>query len=59
MRMLRLAVTLTGSDADGDALSFSVVDGPANGSLSGAAPEPDLHPERQLQWGGQLHLRRQ
>ena len=31
-------LTLTGSDADSDALSFTVVAGPANGILSGTAP---------------------
>ncbi len=33
-----VAVTLTGSDVDGDVLSFSVVDAPAHGVLSGTAP---------------------
>ena len=33
-----VAVTLTGSDIDGDALAFSVTAGPAHGALSGAAP---------------------
>jgi hypothetical protein len=32
------AVTLTGSDPEGSALSFAVVSGPANGTLSGTAP---------------------
>jgi len=32
------AVTLAGRDADGDPVTFSVVTGPANGTLSGAAP---------------------
>jgi len=32
------AITLTGSDADGDALTYSVVTGPAHGALSGTAP---------------------
>lgn len=31
-------VTLTGSDADGDPLTFSVATNPANGTLSGTAP---------------------
>jgi hypothetical protein len=31
-------LTLSGSDLDGDSLSFAVVDGPANGTLSGTAP---------------------
>jgi Bacterial Ig domain len=32
------AVTLTASDADGDALTYTVVTSPAHGSLSGTAP---------------------
>jgi hypothetical protein len=32
------AITLTGSDADGDSLTYSVVAGPAHGTLSGSAP---------------------
>ena len=31
-------ITLTGSDIEGSTLSFSVVEGPSNGSLTGAAP---------------------
>jgi len=31
-------ITLTGSDADGDPLTFAVVNGPPNGALSGTAP---------------------
>jgi PKD repeat protein len=33
-----LPITLTGSDADGDPLSFAVAGSPSNGSLSGTAP---------------------
>jgi len=33
------AITLTGSDADGDSMTFSVVTDPANGTLSGTAPD--------------------
>jgi hypothetical protein len=33
-----LAIVLTASDLDGDALTYSVVAGPAHGSLSGTAP---------------------
>lgn len=33
-----LAVTLTGSDADNDPLTYSVVSGPTHGSLGGTAP---------------------
>ncbi|MDH5631497.1 MAG: Ig-like domain-containing protein [Gammaproteobacteria bacterium] len=32
------AITLTGTDADGDTLTYSVVSDPSNGSLSGVAP---------------------
>ncbi|MDB4542027.1 tandem-95 repeat protein, partial [bacterium] len=34
-----LAITLAGTDADTDSLSFTVVAQPANGTLSGAAPD--------------------
>jgi hypothetical protein len=33
-----VTITLTGSDVDGDALTYSVLNGPANGALSGTAP---------------------
>lgn len=33
-----VAITLGGADPDGQAVSFSIVTGPANGSLSGVAP---------------------
>ncbi|HWQ34115.1 MAG TPA: Ig-like domain-containing protein [Blastocatellia bacterium] len=32
------AITLTGSDVEGSALTFTVVNGPANGTLNGTAP---------------------
>ncbi len=32
------AITLTGSDPDGDALSYTIVTGPAHGTLSGTGP---------------------
>lgn len=35
---LPVAITVTGSDDDGDTLSFSVITSPANGVLSGTAP---------------------
>jgi hypothetical protein len=34
-----LAITLTGSDPDGDALTFIVTDQPDHGTLTGTAPE--------------------
>ncbi|WP_269540004.1 tandem-95 repeat protein [Cerasicoccus fimbriatus] len=33
-----IAITLTGSDIDGDSLIYAIVTAPANGSLSGTAP---------------------
>ena len=33
-----MAITLTGSDVDGDPLTFSVATNPAHGTLSGTAP---------------------
>lgn len=38
-------ITLTASDSDGDPLEFAVVSGPANGSLSGTAPEVSYQPD--------------
>jgi glutaminyl-peptide cyclotransferase len=37
-------VTLTGSDADGDPLSYTILTMPAHGTLSGAAPQLTYHP---------------
>ena len=34
-----VAITLTASDPDGDPLTFSIVTGPSNGTLSGTAPD--------------------
>lgn len=34
-----LAITLAGSDVDGDSLSYTVVDGPAHGTLAGTPPD--------------------
>jgi hypothetical protein len=34
-----IAITLSGSDADGDSLTFSITSDPLHGSLSGTAPE--------------------
>ncbi|PYR12683.1 MAG: adhesin, partial [Acidobacteria bacterium] len=38
------AITLTASDVDGDALTYSIVSGPSHGSLSGAAPNVTYTP---------------
>ena len=43
------AITLTGSDADGDSLTYSVVSGPTHGTLSGTDANQQLHAKRQLQ----------
>jgi hypothetical protein len=39
------SIILTGSDADGDALSFKIVEQPKHGSLSGTAPNMVYVPE--------------
>ncbi len=38
-------ITLTGSDADGDSLSYALVTQPAHGSLSGSAPNVTYTPD--------------
>lgn len=38
------AVTLTGSDADGNALTYAIITGPAHGVLSGTAPNVTYAP---------------
>jgi hypothetical protein len=38
------AITLTGSDADGDALTFSIATAPVHGTLSGTAPNVTYTP---------------
>jgi uncharacterized repeat protein (TIGR02543 family) len=39
-----LAITLAGSDADGDPLTFAIATNPANGTLSGAPPDVTYAP---------------
>ena len=39
-----LGITLTGSDPDGDPLTFNIVQGPAHGTLSGTAPSVVYQP---------------
>ncbi len=46
-----LAITLTGSDVDGDVLAFNVETTPANGSLSGTAPNLVYTPDPGFQGG--------
>jgi gliding motility-associated-like protein len=41
---VQLSITLTGSDPDGDALTFIVVSGPSNGVLSGTVPNLTYSP---------------
>ncbi|NJL95817.1 MAG: hypothetical protein HC915_19840, partial [Anaerolineae bacterium] len=43
-----IAVILMGQDVDGDAISYNVLTLPMGGTLSGAAPQPDLHRQPQL-----------
>ena len=38
------AITLTGTDGDGDPLTFAIVSGPSNGSLTGTAPNVTYRP---------------
>ncbi len=38
------AITLAGTDSDGDTLSFSIVTSPSNGTLSGTAPNVTYRP---------------
>ena len=40
-----VAITLTGSDVDGDALTYAVVSNPAHGTLSGTAPNVTYTPK--------------
>jgi len=40
-----VAITLIGSDSDGDALTFSVASQPENGDLTGAAPDLSYMPD--------------
>ena len=39
------SITLTASDADGDSLTYSIISGPANGTLSGTAPNVTYTPD--------------
>jgi hypothetical protein len=41
-----VAITLTGSDVDGHALTFHIVNGPAHGMLSGTAPTLTYTPQQ-------------
>jgi len=42
---MAVAITLTGTDADGDPLSYTIVGGPYKGTLSGAAPNVTYTPD--------------
>ncbi|WP_309894624.1 Ig-like domain-containing protein [Archangium sp.] len=39
-----VAITLTGTDVDGDSLTYTVVQGPSHGTLSGTAPNLSYRP---------------
>ncbi|MCH7521356.1 MAG: tandem-95 repeat protein, partial [Candidatus Marinimicrobia bacterium] len=46
-----VAITLTGSDPDGDALTFSIAAGPVQGTLSGTAPNLTYTPDENFNGG--------
>ncbi|MGD7651632.1 MAG: Ig-like domain-containing protein, partial [Verrucomicrobiales bacterium] len=46
-----LPITLTGSDGDDDALSFSIVSPPSNGSLTGTPPDVTYVPDQDFTGG--------
>ena len=51
-----LGITLTGNDVDGDEITFSVVDIPASGTLSGTEPNLVYTPGSRFHWRRQLHF---
>ena len=53
------AITLSGSDVDGNPLTYSVVTQPAHGALSGTAPNLTYTPAANYNGAGQLHLQGQ
>ncbi len=54
-----LAITLSGADVDGDALTYAVTQRPGQRRAERDSAEPDLHAERRLLRRRQLHLHRQ
>ncbi|MEZ4705881.1 MAG: hypothetical protein R3A44_01665 [Caldilineaceae bacterium] len=50
------AITLTGSDADNDTLTYAIVSNPSNG-VEWNSTQHDLHAQGWLQRQRQLHLR--
>lgn len=50
------AITLSGSDVDGDVIRYVLVSAPVHGSLSGAPAEFDLHPGGRLPRTGQFRF---
>ena len=51
-----VGITLVATDIDSTIQSYTIVTAPTKGTLSGIAPEPDLHAGCQRQRRGQLHL---
>ena len=45
-----LGITLSATDIDNDALSFSIVSGPQNGTLAGSAPNLIYSANRRFSW---------
>ena len=54
---IAVGMTLSGTDVDGDALTFAVVTGPAHGTLSGTGATPDVHAGGELQRPGLFTFR--
>lgn len=53
-----LAITLSGSDAEGDTLNFTVMVNPVNGALSGTAPNLTYTPNPLFRRVRQFHIYR-
>ena len=50
------SITLTGTDIDGDPLTFSIAIQPTDGTLTGTAPNVTYTPFQQLLWTRLVHL---
>ena len=53
------AITLTGTDVEGNALTYTVVTQPAHGTLSGTAPNLTYTPAANYNGSRQFHLQGQ
>ncbi len=50
----QIGITLTGTDADGESLTYSIVSSPANGSLTGTPPAVTYRPSTNYNGGDQF-----